>query len=130
MWIVLWDPFLMKKLLKSEIYESVNSARCALFIGKVKHFGSKINKNSWNTKHVFGKRKGASQTHTKSTFHWHRPKPIVQPNEKVTTNEPLWINNITDVGQNFFQIKLCDLLFLVCYVIFVILGLGHLFPCF
>ena len=30
MWIVPWDPFLMKKLLKSEICRSVNSARCAL----------------------------------------------------------------------------------------------------
>ena len=29
-WIVPWDPFLMKKLLKSEICGSVNSARCAL----------------------------------------------------------------------------------------------------
>ena len=29
-WIVPWDPFLMKKLLKSEIYGSVNSARCVL----------------------------------------------------------------------------------------------------
>ena len=30
MWIVPWDPFLMKKLLKSEICGSVNSAQCAL----------------------------------------------------------------------------------------------------
>ena len=30
MWIVPWDPFLMKKLLKSEICGFVNSARCAL----------------------------------------------------------------------------------------------------
>ena len=30
MWIVPWDPFLMKKLLKSEICGSVNSARCVL----------------------------------------------------------------------------------------------------
>ena len=30
MWIVPWDPFLMKKLLKSEICGSMNSARCAL----------------------------------------------------------------------------------------------------
>ena len=30
MWIVSWDPFLMKKLFKSEICWSVNSAWCAL----------------------------------------------------------------------------------------------------
>ena len=30
MWIVPWDPFLMKKLLKSEVCGFVNSARCAL----------------------------------------------------------------------------------------------------
>ena len=34
----------MKKLLKSEIYGSVNSAHCALFMGKVKHFGSQKKK--------------------------------------------------------------------------------------
>ena len=29
-YVNLWDPFLMKKLLKSEICGSMNSARCAL----------------------------------------------------------------------------------------------------
>ena len=33
-WIVLWDLFLMKKLWKSEIYGSVNSARCTLISWK------------------------------------------------------------------------------------------------
>ena len=37
----MWDSFLMKKLLKSEICGSVNSAHSALFTGIVKHFGSK-----------------------------------------------------------------------------------------
>ena len=30
MWIVPWDPFLMKKLLKSEICRFMNSAQCVL----------------------------------------------------------------------------------------------------
>ena len=29
MWIVLWDPFLMKKLLKSKVCGSMNSKICA-----------------------------------------------------------------------------------------------------
>ena len=46
----------MKKLLKSEIYGSVNNAHCALFMGKVKHFGSqKKKKNRRNAKRAFGK---------------------------------------------------------------------------
>ena len=35
MWIVRWDPFLMKKLLKSEIRGSVNSAQCELIVWKL-----------------------------------------------------------------------------------------------
>ena len=36
MWIVSWDLFLMKKLLKSEICGSINSTRCALIRWKKK----------------------------------------------------------------------------------------------
>ena len=55
----------MKKLLKSEICGSMNSAHHALFTEKVKYFGSKKKKkkNRRNAKHAFGKHKCASQTH-------------------------------------------------------------------
>ena len=49
----------MKKLLKSEICGSVNSAHHALFTGKVKYFGSKKKKKKKkrrrNAKRAFGK---------------------------------------------------------------------------
>ena len=54
----------MKKLLKSEMCESVNSTHHALFIGKVKYFDSKKKKKKKeerrrNTKRAFGKRTNA-----------------------------------------------------------------------
>ena len=51
MWIVSWDPFLMKKLLKSEICGSVNSTRCAVIgpkkIWKVKVYGYCSLNSAW-----------------------------------------------------------------------------------
>ena len=48
----------MKKLLKSKICDFINSARCALFTGKVKHFYSKRKKKKQlKCKRAFGKRK-------------------------------------------------------------------------
>ena len=44
MWIVLWDPFLMKNLLKSKFCGFMNSAHYALFTGKVKYFRLKKKK--------------------------------------------------------------------------------------
>ena len=45
MWIVPWDPFLMKKLLKNEICGSVNSTQCIVRHGKVNLCGY----CSWNS---------------------------------------------------------------------------------
>ena len=42
----------MKKLLKSKICGSVNSAHRALFTGKVKYFGSKKKKKTKETQNV------------------------------------------------------------------------------
>ena len=47
-----WDPFLMKKLLKSEICGSVNSAHHALFTEKVKYFSSKKKKKTEETQNI------------------------------------------------------------------------------
>ena len=68
MWIVLWDPFLMKKLLKSEICGSVNSTRCVL-IGWKKFEKSTLRllfieqcMSSRNLKNAWKKKKGKTQT--------------------------------------------------------------------
>ena len=65
MWIVSCDPFLMKKLLKSKICESINSAHRALFTGKVKYFGSK-KKNKRNAKRAFALPKRTLKLHHKN----------------------------------------------------------------
>ena len=74
MWIVSWDPFLMKKLLKSEICGSVNSTRCAV-IGqknwKVKVCGYCLLNSAWTVattsktlQNAWKKKKKADKTQT------------------------------------------------------------------
>ena len=53
----------MKKLLKSEICGSVNSAHHALFTGKVKYFGSKKKKKKKKEEEMQNVRLGSAQTH-------------------------------------------------------------------
>ena len=58
-------------------------------------------------------------------FSWHERFQISIINSRTS----LFQVEVSNVGQNL-QINFCNLLYLVFYVIFVILGLWHLFPCF
>ena len=64
----------MKKCMKSKICGSVNSAQCALFTGKVKHFDSKSKKEkekkeATETQNMrLGNAKRTSQMHTQYPF--------------------------------------------------------------
>ena len=65
MWIVPWDPFLMKKLLKSVICGSVNSARIYCSLWKVNICGyCPMNSNRITPKCVKTKKKKKKRTKT------------------------------------------------------------------
>ena len=53
MWIVLWDPFLMKKLIKSEVCGVCKQCISALFTEEwVNHCGWKGKKKNWGNAYV------------------------------------------------------------------------------
>ena len=65
MWIIPWDLFLMKMLLKSEICGFINSAHRTMFIKKSQIFWLKKKKKKKETQNV---RLGSAFTHPKYPF--------------------------------------------------------------
>ena len=65
MWIIPWDLFLMKMLLKSEICGFINSAHCTMFIKKSQIFWLKKKKKKKETQNV---RLGSAFTHPKYQY--------------------------------------------------------------
>ena len=88
MWIVLWDPFLMKKLLKSEIYRSVNSARCVLIgweEGEKSNFAATVHAQYMNSSRKSLKRvhKKKKKYQTQNSSFPSNPNIALKPNAKI-----------------------------------------------
>ena len=88
MWIVLWDPFLMKKLLKSEIYRSVNSARGVLIgweEGEKSNFVATVHAQCMNSSRKSLKRvhKKKKKYQTQNSSFPSNPNIALKPNAKI-----------------------------------------------